>query len=231
LRFQPADEAQITAWAEEISGINRRNQQNSIEKLDASFIALKRASEAAMPSRETSEGDASMDDRPSTDQVLNGLIDAYFAATDDPSRVVAGGEEEVKRVLYATLGEQYGATNRRLAIDASRIPDKRHIGRKEEAAGERELIERDAVYSVVARLVMSQEWCAMPAVGDLASVAHVAAQVLAGIGSPLLPASKWKEHKCWGRFRGMAEFAYLEELVMGALKKFHSLRGARASGA
>jgi len=83
------------------------------------------------------------------------------------------------------------------------------------------------VYSVVARLVMSQEWTALPLGGDHASVAHVAAQVLAGIGSQMLPAKKWKEHRCWGRFRGMAEFGYLEELVAESLKKLHGLRAGK----
>lgn len=236
--LRPVGPARVAAWASEISDINRQNQINCVEKLDAAFIALKRASDA----RRSVEQEPAADDggealrRPGPDEVLNELIDAYFAATSDPSKVVAGSDEERRRTLYGALGEQYGASTRRFtaapAQQSSGQPPAAGAGgagapEVDEEREQREQLEQAAVYSVVARLVMSQEWTALPLGGDHASVAHVATQVLAGIGSQMLPAKKWKDHRCWGRFRGMAEFRYLEELVTESLKKLHSLRAGK----
>lgn len=59
-----------------------------MEKLDACYIALSKASEASGAS----------------DGCLNGLVDAYFAATAQPCDVVAGGGEEKRRRLEEALG-------------------------------------------------------------------------------------------------------------------------------
>ena len=58
-----------------------------MEKLDACYMALGQAAEAG-------------------DERLSGLVDSYFAATEEASAVVAGGVEEKRRRLEEALGDE-----------------------------------------------------------------------------------------------------------------------------
>jgi len=231
-------EAQIQEWAEEISSINSRARENSIEKLDAAFIALTRAAEAATKPPAAEEACEEKADRGQlVHKALNELIDAYFATTVDPSAVVAGDPEERKRRLHQALGEEYRARQERPqpwrpsgpgGPTGASAPSAGAASGGEPAmpAEERKAIERDAVFSVTARLVMSPDWPDLPS-DEPAAVAHTAAQFLAGIGSMVMPAAKWRDHRCWGACRNFGEFDLLEELVLSALERIRTLKSSR----
>jgi len=221
---RPADESQIEDWAAQISGINARARQSGIEKLDAAFIALTRSAEIASKAAvSAADGEADAEGATkkgaSVDTVLNGLIDEYFAATEDPSAVVAENAEDRARRLSSALGGDYRTASAASGASGARGPS----GATGSAGGpdDSELLRGDAVFSLVARLTLSPDWPQMPA-DDLSSVAHAAAQVLAGIGSDILPAKRWREHRCWGRFRGIGDFSRLEDYVSAALERLRA---------
>jgi len=76
---------------------------------------------------------------------------------------------------------------------------------------------RDAVFSVVARLLMSPDWPKI--VSDQTAVAHAVSQLLAGIGSVVCPAKTWRGHTYWGKFRDLGDFDVLKEFVEAALTR------------
>ncbi|CAE8739417.1 unnamed protein product [Polarella glacialis] len=235
--LRPVDEAQLEAWSAEISGINARARQSAVEKLDASFIALSRAAEAA----QSAGSDAAIAASKAND-ALTTLIDAYFSATEDPSAVVAGDGEVRRRLLSSALGQEYTTVS---GHQFARVPmpqprsgfsagaaSANSGGAPSDAQGQTkgdqpvEILQGTVVCATVARLVLSPDW---PTISNQEpdAVAHAVAQFLGGMSSVVLPAKKWKEHRFWGRFRGIGDFQYLEELVKGAIVKIQGLKSAR----
>ena len=103
---KPVTEDQIKEWAEQISQVNVRARESAVEKLDASFIVLTRAADAS-DRQKVSDPDAEV---PAAHTMLHTLINAYFAAVEDPSAVVAGSAEERRRVLASALGTDFGTS-------------------------------------------------------------------------------------------------------------------------
>mmetsp|Transcript_9438 Transcript_9438/g.16917 ORF Transcript_9438/g.16917 Transcript_9438/m.16917 type:complete len:1531 (-) Transcript_9438:56-4648(-) len=254
--LQPADEQLKDDWVETICNVNVQARQSKVEKLDAVYMALMQAAEAPASTTSTpptaDAGEASDADaaaqRPAADEILSGLIDAYFAATANPSTVVAGDHNTRSRLLSNALGADYhalrpptpsfstapgrsigsfsqSAGSKRAASSGPQSGDRREW-EVYDAAEDRRRGERDAVYSVVVRLVMGADW---PDVSseDPDSVAHLVAQFLAGIGSQMMPAKKWSSHRCWGRFKEFSDFDELADLVSNALARVRNLQAAR----
>eukprot|EP00434_Breviolum_minutum_P029317 symbB.v1.2.025930.t2/scaffold2553.1/size78617/4 len=73
--LQPVSDSQLEEWAAEISSINVRARDLSLEKLDAAFIALTSAAEARERQQVADPDSTEL----ASDQTLNGLIDTYFA--------------------------------------------------------------------------------------------------------------------------------------------------------
>lgn len=208
---KPVVEAQIEEWASAISSINTTARQNSIEKLDAAFIGLTRAAEAANAGAATNSDQTDPATVPA-DQMLNELIDAYFCATSDPSAVVAGNVEERQRRLAHVLGGDFHAAGESAASRGASAQ-----------AVVRNVIPEGAVYPTVARLLMSAEWPTLPS-EELSDIAHTAAQFLAGIGTMMMPAKRWRDHSCWGKFKDHGDFDRLEDLVTAAVERFRTLK-------
>merc|ERR1712060_809663 len=89
----------------------------------------------------------------------------------------------------------------------------------------RNVIPEGAVYPTVARLLMSAEWPTLPS-EELSDIAHTAAQFLAGIGTMMMPAKRWRDHSCWGKFREHGDFDQLEDLVTAAVERIQRLKPA-----
>eukprot|EP00930_Biecheleria_cincta_P041557 TRINITY_DN28509_c0_g1_i1.p1 TRINITY_DN28509_c0_g1~~TRINITY_DN28509_c0_g1_i1.p1 ORF type:complete len:1435 (+),score=246.83 TRINITY_DN28509_c0_g1_i1:25-4305(+) len=224
--LNPVSEAQLQDWASQISNINIRAQETSVEKLDAAFIALSRAAEAI--------GGETKDDAGSVDSTLTGLIDAYFAATDDPSHVVAGDGDIRRRLLSSALGEEYrnsvSLRNAQHFVQKTFAPTtnpQQSQTERSDATSSHEQLDSGSVNAAVTRLVMSPDWPDLPS-DDPDAVAHAVAQFLAGIGSAVLPVRRWREHRFWGCFKNIGDFQLLEELVRGAMVKIRGLNRPRA---
>jgi len=233
-------EATIQDWADKICNINTRAREASLQRIDAAYIALTRGAEASAAAasaaeaadRQGSAGDGKHFDMPTAHMVLNDLINAYFKATVNPSAVVAGNDKERQRRLFAVIGRELqqaptGAT-RPQEIGGQRISGQ---GQPEAvdftiSEDDRRQAEASAVYSVAARLVLSPEWPSVPT-DEPEAVAHAVAQFLAGIGSMVFPAAKWRQHRCWGRFKEFGDFEHLEELVSSALTRLRALQAAK----
>lgn len=228
--LKPVSEAQLEDWASQISNINIRAQETAVEKLDAAFIALSRAAEAVDEDRKHNTDDPCN----LVDSTLTGLIDAYFAATDDPSHVVAGDGDIRRRLLSSALGEEYrnsvSLRHAQQLVQKTSVPTTdSHQGQPDglDASSSHEQLQSGVVCATVARLVTSPDWPDFPS-DDPDAVAHAVAQFLAGIGSVVLPARRWREHRFWGRFRNIGDFQLLEELVRGAVVKIRGLNRPRA---
>jgi len=247
-------EAQVEDWTTVISGINARARVSTIDKLDAVYIALRRAGETGSAARvrgggtmatagDEDGGHEHKDRLAQMDHILNTLIDSYFACTgEDASATVAGDTLERARLLREALGEEHRAATERpragplsskaygpASTTAGKGLEGSQLGGA--SAGSlygRELRERNAVYLAVARLVMSSEWPSF-AVEDPSGPVQAAAQVLAGIGSMQFPARKWCSHTCWGRFRELGDFAHLVDLVAAAYERLRSLQASAKS--
>lgn len=207
--LKPVSESQLEEWAAEISSINVRARASAVEKLDAAFIALTRAAEAR-ERQQVSDPDST---EPASNSTLNSLIDAYFAATVEPSTVVAGsGMEKCKR-LEGALGDQYTvASQARPRPEPTTTPPEPALAPPAAAV----------VQATVARLLMDPEWPELPC-DELESIVQAVAQFLAGefqkgVGSVVLPGKKWNQHHFWGRFRNMGDFQSLEEQVRSAVR-------------
>jgi len=231
---QPVGEPQVQAWAEDIAQIGAQVRSLNIEKLDAAFVALSRAAEAGTERGNAmvklGSGDAGLSKEkielpPTSDQVLNELINSYFATRSSFSLVVGGSKEECGRVMRAALGNDYSAPGvaKRNGVVVAGAEEA-----KEVVDTTRQEVEAGAVYSVVLRLVLSSEWPNLPT-DEPASVARVVAQFLAGFGSVMMPAKNWRTHRCWGRFRQVLAFERLEELVVSALEKHQTQKLERAA--
>jgi len=228
--LKPISAEQIEHWAELISSINVRARESAVEKLDAAFITLSKAAEASERQR-VAEPEAAV---PAADGVLSGLIDEYFAAVEEPSKVVAGSGEERRRMLSAALGAEYRTSvsmqaRPRPAFSASSMPSSAPAAPTTSAseAPARQL-HSGTVCATVTRLLLDPTWPDLPG-AEVDTISHSVAQFLAGIGSEVLPARKWREHRFWGQFRRMGDFEYLEELVREAVVKFRRLKIPRTS--
>eukprot|EP00929_Paragymnodinium_shiwhaense_P047384 TRINITY_DN24035_c0_g1_i1.p1 TRINITY_DN24035_c0_g1~~TRINITY_DN24035_c0_g1_i1.p1 ORF type:complete len:1703 (+),score=462.12 TRINITY_DN24035_c0_g1_i1:117-5225(+) len=237
--LSPVDEGALEAWAEDVSTINAKARVNSIEKLDAMYLALVRAAETGRSSRSlAAEGVPEEDgeEKPKTiDEALTELITIYFAAVKgDPSAAVAGSAQQRQKLMREALGGEYQhpaqAAEKRI-IDPSGNKAKQTAATSSKAAEDFETDEqreerlaklRAQVYMYTLRLVKSAEWPKLPS-EDADSVAHAAAQVLAGIGSMVFPAKTWRSHRCWGVFREVADFDILADLVRASLEKYRRL--------
>lgn len=203
--LKPVSESQLEDWAAEISSINVRARASAVEKLDAAFIALTRAAEA----RERQQV-ANPDITDASNSTLNSLIDAYFAATVEPSTVVAGSGTEKRKRMEGALGDQYTvASQARPRPELPGAPRPEPLRQAPPAA--------NTVRVTVARLLMDPEWPELPC-DELESVVQAVAQFLAGVGSVVLPGKKWHQHHFWGRFRNMGDFQSLEEQVRSAVR-------------
>lgn len=233
--LRPADEALVESWVADIVSINQIAHRNSITKLDSVYCAFVRACEAAVaepvgtstsspPAGSTSAEHGGQANSPN--DVLLGIIDAYFAATSDPCSVVAGDGREQVRMLRQALGADYIPPAR----SQQSMQDGNHSAGSTNSGSKRQELEGNAVYSVVTRLMAGQDWPTLPS-DDPSAISHAVAQFLAGIGTPMLPAKKWKDHRCWGRFKEYHDFECLEELVGSAHARFQSARAAQRAKA
>eukprot|EP00928_Gymnodinium_smaydae_P058699 TRINITY_DN4188_c3_g1_i1.p1 TRINITY_DN4188_c3_g1~~TRINITY_DN4188_c3_g1_i1.p1 ORF type:complete len:1254 (+),score=187.56 TRINITY_DN4188_c3_g1_i1:87-3848(+) len=232
--LQPVDDAQVTAWAAEITGINASARANGVEKLDAMFLAFNRAADANGSASDTPTPEP-VDTSPSVDKVLTDLIDTYFAAGigDGKSSVaVAGSVDTREKMMRQALGSDYNGSliSRQSSVAGASEPSKAASDSGSSEATSTNAAVAGAVHHAVARLAMGGSWPKLGA-GDLASESRAMAQVLAGIGSVLLPAKKWKDHPCWGKFRNLAEFNILEEFVMLSLEKVRRVQSEAAARA
>jgi len=232
--LRPVTDSDVEAWAEDISLINSRARKSSIEKLDAVYIALQKAAEASRNKAKAAA--AAPSDAPSEavvgpDELLNSLIDAYFAAlSSSPSAAVAGGEAERARLLRDALGEGFevGGSSGSAGAGRGRGAGGAAGGDPQGDLSIRQEVEGQAVYSVVARLVLSPEWPKMPSNDDRV-VARLVAQFLAAIDSLMMPARKWRDHRCWGKFRTFPDFQHLEDLVYHALLRLWAAQRTAAA--
>ncbi|CAE6909244.1 RECQL4 [Symbiodinium natans] len=219
---KPVTEDQIKEWAEQISQVNVRARESAVEKLDASFIVLTRAADAS-DRQKVSDPDAEV---PAAHTMLHTLINAYFAAVEDPSAVVAGSAEERRRVLASALGTDFGTS---VAMQARPLHQASTAARASTGAtqGASQLHSVTVVTSVF-RLLLDPAWPNLPC-EELEAVVRAVAQFLAGVSSVVLPASKWREHRLWGHLRGVGngDFQYLEELVREGVLKFQKTKKPR----
>ncbi|CAK9055386.1 ATP-dependent DNA helicase Q4, partial [Durusdinium trenchii] len=132
-----------------------------------------------------------------SDETLNGLIDAYFAATSEPSSVVAGGGLEMRKRLEAALGAQYTVSTQARPLHQSPPAAATGSGKPKAAPPAAGLVRL-----TVARLLMDPAWPDL-ACDEMEAIVHAVAQFLAGVGSVVLPAKKWSQHQFWGRFRNL----------------------------
>jgi len=207
--LKPAHSVQMESWISEVAEINRRAHRNGIEKLDAAYFALCRAADAcdvANPAASVDGVESTSNRAIAVDKKLTGLIDDYFAATVDPSLVVAGSSSEQNKMQSEALGW-----------------DKPQWTRKPDA-GSQPL--QSAVTVQVAKLVTSSEWPKLPT-DDPESVSHAVAQFLAGISTPVLPYKNWKAHRCWGVFKNFGNFEDFEALVVEGYKSVKSVMAAK----
>jgi len=231
-------EVTIQEWADKICSINTRAREAGLQRLDAAFIALTRAGEASAAAAAAAEaadatgspGDGKHFDMPTAHTVLNDLINAYFRATINPSAVVAGNDTERQRRLFAVLGREIGQAPA-MGPRPPALAGKPRQGQPSAvdftiSEEDRRQAESNAVYSVAARLVLSPEWPRVPT-DEPEAVAHAVTQFLAGIGSMVFPAAKWRQHRCWGRFKEFGDFQHLEELVSSALTRLRALQAAK----
>mmetsp|Transcript_12412 Transcript_12412/g.29225 ORF Transcript_12412/g.29225 Transcript_12412/m.29225 type:complete len:1197 (+) Transcript_12412:48-3638(+) len=195
---QQPSEAQLEAWATEISEINSIARANSIDKVDAVYMALTRAAEASR---------AGGSDATGSHELLAELIDSYFAATKDPSAVVAGGEEARARRLQAALGS---AAFLHKAGPPSATQSQAPAATREKLA--------DAVFMSVTKILVRAEWRTVLR-QDQAAVAHSVAQFLAGIGSVVMPTATAKRYPSWAHFKQIGDFNSLQELVTAAFNR------------
>ncbi|CAE7857011.1 unnamed protein product, partial [Symbiodinium necroappetens] len=211
---KPVTEAQIDDWAEQISQINVRARESAIEKLDASYIALTRAAEASDRQR-VADPDAEL---PAAHTTLHTLIDAYFAALEDPTLVMAGGVEERRRLLAYALGADF-RTSVATPLQARPVLHRQDSGQPQKReAPEAQRLQGVTVTVAVFRLLGDPAWPSLPC-EELDAIVRAVAQFLAGVSSVVMPAAKWREHRMWGHLRGSGDFDRLEELVReGVLK-------------
>jgi ATP-dependent DNA helicase Q4 len=233
----PADEALVETWVADIVAINQNAHRNGLAKLDAAYCALVRATEASdtdanMSNPVSSSSPVStsqLDAAPTTevqtkDAVLAHLIDAYFSASSDPSGAVAGDGAAQRRMLREALGDDYSKVQQQQPVPGLEGNQSSGGGARDEKLE----LESAAVYSVLARLIMDKAWPTLPS-EDPSAMSHAASQFLAGIGTPMLPAKKWKEHRCWGKFKEFRDFELLEELVGSAYHKLQALRRKKSA--
>lgn len=237
--LKPADEVLVESWVAEVVTINQMAHKNTVAKLDAAYLALMRAAEVSVPDPVVPSGNSStgsavdMDvDNPKTpNSVLTELIDDYFGAKDDPSGAIAGDGVEQAKILRQALGDDYAAVRATRPQQSMQGQGSRRPGESTDSAGgERQQLEGDAVYSVLARLIMSPDWPKLPC-DDQSSIAHAAAQFLAGISTGMLPMKKWKDHRCWGRFKEFRDFELLEELVASGYARLQAALAAKRNAA
>ncbi|CAJ1353721.1 unnamed protein product [Effrenium voratum] len=218
--LRSVSEAEVDDWAEQISSINVRARASAVEKLDACFLALTRSAEAR-ERQKVAEPDAT---ESAADVTMNGLIDAYFSATEEPSAVVSGGTEERRRRLSAALGAEYHLASQARPLaqrPSAAFPSARGSGGAASSAAapsERQRVTEGLVRATVARLLMDPDWPELPC-SELDALVTCVAQFLAGVGSVVLPTLKWREHRFWGHFRNFGDFQHLEEHVHAAVEK------------
>eukprot|EP00913_Durusdinium_trenchii_P012587 g11820.t1 len=198
---RPISQAQMEDWASQISSINVRARETAVEKLDCAFLALTKAAEA----RERQQVSDPESQHSASDETLNGLIDAYFAATSEPSSVVAGGGLEMRKRLEAALGAQYTVSTQARPLHQSPPAAATGSGKPKAAPPAAGLVRL-----TVARLLMDPAWPDL-ACDEMEAIVHAVAQFLAGVGSVVLPAKKWSQHQFWGRFRNLGDFQTMEE--------------------
>jgi hypothetical protein len=230
--LKPVDNAQVEAWAEEISGINRDARMSDIGKLDAVYLALDRAAKLRSQSSTHKEGNVEASTPVSVDQTLNELIDKYFAVdvSCDPSAVVIESAEARESTLRQALGGDIGLAASVGVAGVFSRPSGSSAAAHGQGSRPTSSLKAASVHQDVARLLMGSDW---PKVGtdDPDSIAHAAAQFLAGISSDILPARKWKAHTCWGKFRDFGDFDFLEDLVRESVRKLRDAQSARAGQA
>eukprot|EP00439_Symbiodinium_sp_Y106_P071148 s1123_g12.t1 len=213
---KPVTEAQIDDWAEQISQINVRARESAIEKLDASYIALTRAAEAS-ERQKVADPDAEL---PAAHTTLHTLIDAYFAALEDPTLVMAGSAEERRRLLTYALGADF-RTSVATPLQARPVLNHQDSGKPQKReAPEAQRLQGITVTVAVVRLLGDPAWPSLPC-EELDAIVRAVAQFLAGVSSVVMPAAKWRDHRMWGHLRGAGsgDFDRLEELVReGVLK-------------
>jgi len=241
--ISPVDAELVHDFADAVNSINIKARANTLEKLDTVYLALTRAAEVgrSAASSAATEVSADLEDtevgtRPprNADEALTQLITRYFAdTTGSPSLAVAETEHQRVQILRGALGGEYQSVAQ--AVEARALPS-RETGKKSGASAvrpedletpeqreERRKKLREKVYIYTARLLISPEW-PKAETGDLAGEAHAAAQLMAGIGSQVFPARKWKDHKCWAVFRDLGDFDLLNELVVCSVDKFRRLQ-------
>jgi hypothetical protein len=221
--LRPTDEALVESWVAEVVQINQLAHRNTIAKLDAVYFALVRAAEASTVAQAAASGNAAS----SANLMLADLIDAYFAENSDPSARVAGDGVEQRRMLRQALGDNYHS----MAPTPLQNDQKgnNHSSATDEAQ-DRQQLQADVVYGVVTRLLTCSGFPVLPC-DDSASIAHAAAKFLAGINTPMIPASKWRTHKLWGTFKQYQDFELLEELVHSAYVRLQALLAAKKRSA
>ena len=219
---KPVTEAQIDDWAEQISQINVRARESAIEKLDASYIALTRAAEASDRQR-VADPDAEL---PAAHTTLHTLIDAYFAALEDPTLVMAGSVEERRRLLAYALGADF-RTSVATPLQARPVLHRQDSGQPQKReAPEAQRLQGVTVTVAVFRLLGDPAWPSLPC-EELDAIVRAVAQFLAGVSSVVMPAAKWREHRMWGHLRGSGDFDRLEELVREGVLKFQRTKKPR----
>lgn len=131
--LRDAEEGWVESLSEDISNLNSVMRDNSVNKLDASFIALSRAAEYAATlakeakankaGRTTVEGDASTKQTPH--QFLSGIIDSYFASSSTaPGDVVSGDLATRRKLLTSALGHEYHSHGQSLDVHQPVRPHK-----------------------------------------------------------------------------------------------------------
>jgi len=221
---KPVTEAQIDDWAEQISQINVRARESAIEKLDASYIALTRAAEAS-ERQKVADPDAEL---PAAHTTLHTLIDAYFAALEDPTLVMAGSAEERRRLLTYALGADF-RTSVATPLQARPVLNHQDSGKPQKReAPEAQRLQGITVTVAVVRLLGDPAWPSLPC-EELDAIVRAVAQFLAGVSSVVMPAAKWRDHRMWGHLRGAGsgDFDRLEELVREGVLKFQRTKKPR----
>lgn len=218
----PTTVVEVETFAADISAFNAKTRVNSIEKLDAVYMALTRApriiksDESGAPS--------------TTDKALNSLINDYFSAGADGSllQAVSGDQKEQQKLMQEALGGEF--RHRGSAVgsmhSSSASTSATSSSTSSTSSSSANQVDKAQVYQVTARLIMGADWPEMN-VSDRDGVARAAAQFLAGIGSMMLPAKTWKNHACWGKFKSFSDFDLLHEMVAESIDKVHRLKAAQ----